>query len=94
MAWKVGAAIVGAWGFPEAISQSVDINKNLDLSADGSAVLVDVVFIAAALLDAPEETFSAESPHPSLRRLKVTQDAFAYLSEAAEIHAQSMRFSI
>lgn len=91
---KVGASIVEAWGFPEEIAQSADIEENLISGPDGSAALVDVVFVANSLLDTPDDTFGAEPPHPSLQRLNVTQDAFADLNESAELHAQSMRMSI
>jgi len=91
---SVGCSIIGSWGFAGEIVQSVDINENLDTESSRAAALVDVVYAAIALLDAPEKTLAAVPPHPSLQRLHVTEDSFAELAEAAELHAQSMRHSI
>jgi HD-like signal output (HDOD) protein len=91
---SIGGSIVEAWGFAGEITQSVDIDENLDTESSRGAALVDVVYTAIALLDAPEETLAAVPPHPSLKRLNVTEDSFAELNEAAELHAQSMRHSI
>ena len=91
---SVGCSIVEAWGFAGEIARSIDIDENLDTESSRGAALVDVVYTAIALLDAPEETLAAVPPHPSLQRLNVTEDSFAELSEAAELHAQSMRHSI
>ena len=91
---SVGCSIVEAWGFPSEIARSIEIQKNLNLDPDRGADLVDVAYAAIALLDAPDDTLAAEPLHSSLQRLNVTQDSFADLNEAAELHAQSMRYSI
>ncbi|NOX67752.1 MAG: HDOD domain-containing protein [Gammaproteobacteria bacterium] len=91
---SVGCSIVGAWGFAGEVVQSIDIDENLDTASSRGAALVDVVYAAIALLDAPEETLTKIPLHPSMQRLGVTGDSFTEISEAAELHAQSMRHSI
>lgn len=91
---SVGCSIVAAWGFAGGIVQSIDIDENLDTVSSRGASLVDVVYVAIALLDTPAETLAEVPPHPSILRLGVTKDSFTEISEAAELHAQSMRHSI
>ena len=91
---SVGCSIVEAWGFAGEIAQSIDIDENLDTASSRDAGLVDVVYTAIALLDAPEETFNAVPMHPSLQRLNIVQESYSELSEAAELHRQSMCRSI
>ncbi len=90
----IGSSIVDAWGFHAEIAKSVDIDENLDTESNRGAALVDVVYAAIALLDDAQAALSKEPSHPSLQRLKVTQESFEELREAAELHAQSMRHSI
>jgi len=91
---SIGCSIVDAWGFDAEIARSVDIDENLDTESNLGASLVDVVYTAIALLDNAEAALSKTPRHPSLRRLKVNQESFEELREAAELHAQSMRHSI
>lgn len=91
---SVGKSIIDAWGFPAEIADSVDIEESLNLESNASASLVDVVFLAAQVLEDPARLEEDDGCKVSAGRLNVSPENFPSIQEAYELHAQSMRSSI
>lgn len=90
----VGKSIIEAWGFPNEIADSLDIEENLSNNADSPATLVDVIHAARLVLqddgknDLRTDTFAAGG------KLNVNPDTIAGIRHAYDQHARSMRQSV
>lgn len=90
----VGKSIIEAWGFPNEIADSLDIEENLSNNADSPATLVDVIHAARLLLqndgkdDLRTDTFAAGG------KLDINPDTIAGIRHAYDQHARSMRRSV
>lgn len=91
---SVGRSIVQAWGFPDDIVASVDLDEGIASGADGSANFADVLYCAIALLDTIHEPTEELPPAPSLKRLAITTESRPELIEGWEVLAQSMRQAV
>lgn len=91
---SVGRSIVEAWGFPDEIVASVDLDEGVAAGSGGAATFADVLYAATTLLDTPEETLEQEAPGPSMERLSITPDSRPELMEGWEVHAQSLRQAV
>jgi HD-like signal output (HDOD) protein len=88
---SVGRSIVEAWGFPDEIVASVDLDEGIPNGSGGAANFADVLYAAIALLDANHEPDEELEPAPSLDRLAITTESRPELLEGWEAHSQSMR---
>lgn len=92
---SVGRSIVQAWGFPDAIAETmVGGGSDDDDEVNSRASLIDVVISAKLLVTDAEATLGLDPPHPSLSRLKIDAASFPQIASASDLHAQSMRQSV
>lgn len=91
---SVGRSIIEAWGFPDEIVSSVDLEEGVSDAPGGAATMADVVFAAISLVDAEDEVADEDLEKPSLTRLSICQDSLEGLNEGYEQHAQSMRQAV
>lgn len=90
----VGKSIVEAWGFPDEIAATFDIDAAGSGPPGGSASLTDIV-AAAVLLHADAEKHVAQPlPGGPLDRLGVNAESWPDIAEPYELHVQSMRQSL
>ena len=91
---SVGRSIVQAWGFPDEIVASVDLDANDGTGSGGAPTFADVLSAATELLNTPESDTVSSEDVPSLQRLSITDDSRPELIEGWEAHSQSMRLSV
>ena len=91
---SIGKSIVESWGFPAEIAESVDTEESLNLEANASASLCDVVYLARQVLHDAESLEQDANCKVSAGRLNVSADNFPGIQEAYELHARSLRASI
>ena len=90
----VGKSIVEAWGFPDEIADSMDLEENLNNNADSPATLVDVIYAARHVLEENgEQNLDAASPGVA-SKLRINPETIAGIRNAYEQHAQSLRHSV
>lgn len=87
---SVGKSIIEAWGFPDDIADSAEIEENLT-TADAKASLVDVVFLAKQLIEFEGEAANQADFDTPATKLNVSADSLPALQEAYALHAASMR---
>ncbi|MEL7185567.1 MAG: HDOD domain-containing protein [Pseudomonadota bacterium] len=87
---SVGKSIIEAWGFPDDIADSAEINENLN---SGSASLVDVVYLAKQLIKFEDEAINQSGFEAPAAKLNISADSLPGLREAYTLHAASMRQS-
>jgi HD-like signal output (HDOD) protein len=89
----VGKSIIEAWGFPDEIANSMDIEENLSDNANSPATLVDVICAARHVLqDDGTDNLDGVLPGVALK-LKINPETIAGIRHAYDQHAQSMRES-
>ncbi len=84
---SVGRSIVEAWGFPEDIVASVDLEEGVPAGEGGNPNFADVVVAATTLLEQEDDPLEA----PSLKRLSITDTIREDLITAWETHSQTLR---
>ena len=87
---SVGKSIIEAWGFPNDIADSAEIEENLT-TAGGNASLVDVVYLAKQLIEFEEEAANQADFEAPATKLNVSVESLPALQEAYAMHAASMR---
>jgi len=89
---SVGRSIVESWGFAAEIAESLEAEENLSADEESPATLVDVLYVAKALLrnDAEEPQIPGSA---SVDKLMISEESLPAILEAYELHAQSMRQS-
>lgn len=90
----VGKSIVEAWGFPDEIADSLDVEENLSNNQNSPATLVDVVHAARLVLDDEDEQNLDAASHGVAGKLSINPDNIAGIRDAYNQHAQSMRQSV
>lgn len=91
---NVGRSIVEAWGFSPDIAESVEADdSNVNEEGVGTS-LGDVIIASRMLLDNAQDALTTKPLHPSIDRLNITEESYAGLNEAYELHVESMRHSV
>ncbi len=90
----VGKSIVEAWGFPDEIADSLDVEENLSNNQNSPATLVDVIHAARLVLDDEDEQILDTASHGVAGKLSINPDNIAGIRDAYNQHAQSMRQSV
>lgn len=91
---SVGKSIIEAWGFSSEITESLDSTDDMDDRGNAAATMVDVVFLAKLLLLGTEDAVENESFPGPAGKLNISADTLPGISEAYDLHAQSMRQSV
>lgn len=91
---SIGRSIIEAWGFPDDIVASVDMEDSIAEDGGGSANFADVLTVANNLLATADEPEAEIEPTPSLSRLAIESKQKPSLLESWEAFAQSMRQSV
>ena len=91
---SIGKSIVDAWGFPDEIAASLDLEDGMQSNADAPPTLVDVVFTAQRLLDDALTLDTDAALQDCAGKLMVNSDSYPTIEEAYQLHAQSTRSSV
>ena len=90
---SVGKSIVEAWGFPDEIAISLDVDA--PLANNGSpATFIDVVCAAKLVLDYDEDEALDGASASLAGKLNISPDSLPGIREAYDQHAQSMQISV
>ncbi|MDH5502114.1 MAG: HDOD domain-containing protein, partial [Gammaproteobacteria bacterium] len=89
----IGKSIIESWGFPQEIADTMELADNVRVAGD-EANLVDVVYTAIALLDAPDDTLARVPLSPAVARVISSSESFDSIKDAYDQHAQSIRQSV
>jgi HD-like signal output (HDOD) protein len=91
---SIGKSIIESWGFPQEIADSIELSESLNATPGGDATLIDIVYTAIALLDAPDETLARDPLHPAIARVIASGDKFSSIKDAFDQHAQTIRQAV
>lgn len=91
---SIGRSIIEAWGFPDDIVASVDVEEGVASTDGGAANFADVLSAAGTLLASSDEPETELQTTPSLDRLAIRAEQKVDLLESWEALAQSMRQSV
>ena len=72
---QIGRCIVEAWGFPTDVVESVDPGEFLDEHIQRAPTMVDVVYIAANLIDGNDGKLQDILAIPAARKLHITEES-------------------
>lgn len=90
---SVGKSIVEAWGFPDEIAISLDVDA--PLANNGSPVtFIDVVCAAKLVLDYDEDEELDGASAGLAGKLNISADSLPGIREAYDQHAQSLQISV
>lgn len=91
---QISKSIIESWGFSEEMAQSADPAHYLDEDPDSPVQLVDVVFVAKALVDSGDAEEVDIEQLPSCVKLKIDEESLPQVMGAYREKLTSMQQSL